>query len=99
MSLFQLVRGLKESSTYQAILREGREEGLEKGRAEGLEKGRAEGLAEAAKILIRLGTKRFGPPEPSVAARIEAFTDAEHIRTLSDRLLEAAGWDELLAGE
>jgi predicted transposase YdaD len=89
VSLFQLVRGLKESSTYQAILEEGREEGLEKGRAEGK-------LTEAIKMLIKLGTKRFGPPEPSALDRLQSITDLERIEILSDRLLEVASWDDLL---
>ena len=107
MSLFQLVRGLKESSTYQAILekdarrtREGtRRRAREGTRRRAAKKGRAEGLAEAIKMLIKIGTKRFGPPDPAVLERIEAITDLERIEALSDRLLEVASWDELLAGE
>jgi predicted transposase YdaD len=92
MSLFQLVPGLKESSTYQAILREGREEGLEKGRAEGK-------LTEAIKMLIKFGTRQFGPPDPSALERLQSITDLEQIEALSDRMFEVASWDELLAGE
>jgi predicted transposase YdaD len=47
--LFQGVSSMKESSTYQKILREGREEGQKKGREEGREEGRAEGLEEGLK--------------------------------------------------
>ena len=84
VSLFQLVRGLKESSTYQAILEEGREEGK---------------LTEAIKMLIKFGTKRFGPASPSTLEQIQSITNLERIEILSDRLLEVASWDELLVGD
>jgi predicted transposase YdaD len=53
--LLQGVSGMKESTTYQAILREGREQGL----AEGRGMGRVE---EARAILLRLG--RHGSSDP-----------------------------------
>jgi hypothetical protein len=45
-ALFAGVQKMRESSTYQAILREGREEGLREGRKEGREEGRVEGREE-----------------------------------------------------
>src|SRR5271157_4029118 len=51
--LLEGVQSMKESVTYQKILREGRAEGRVEGRAEG----RAE---EARRILRRQGTRRFG---------------------------------------
>jgi predicted transposase YdaD len=92
--LFQGIRAMKESSSYQAILEEGRVEG----RVEGLVEGRVEGLVEGEiKLLKRLGTRRFGSPDPSILARIESITDLERIEFLSERLLEVASWEELLA--
>lgn len=87
------IHGIEESSTYQAILAQGRE----KGRAEGQAEGKAEGKAEEAKhLLMRLGHKRFGPPTPQVIATIEALSDVERIERMVDRSLEASSWDEVL---
>lgn len=84
--LFQGVRTMEESTTYQAI--------IAKGRAEG----RAEGQAvEARKILLRQGGKRFGPPDARTREAIEAITDIDRLEQLTERLLDVSSWDELLA--
>ena len=67
-----LERAMKDSSIYQVILQEGREERCKQGsvRAFTLEEG----------LLIRFGTARFGPPDPSAAIRIlEATFDRTRI--------------------
>lgn len=76
-ALFQGVRGMKESTTYQYILSEGRAE-------------------EAKKILLRLGQKRFGPPGEATKATLEAIEDLERLERMSDRILDAASWQEVL---
>jgi len=81
---------LKDSTTYQAILDEGREEG----RAAGREEGR---LREARRFLIRMATRKLGPPDTAAAATIEAIADVERIEQLGDRLLTVQSWNELLA--
>jgi predicted transposase YdaD len=86
--LFQGIRAMKESSSYQAILEEGFVQGEMKGE-----------LREATKLLKKLGTRRFGVPDPSVVVAIEAITDLERIELLLERLLEASSWEELLAQE
>ena len=63
------------------------------GRAEGEARGRVE---EARKILIRHGTKKFGPPDEQVKARIAALADLDRLHDLVDRVLDVASWDELL---
>jgi predicted transposase YdaD len=83
--LLQGVRAMKESSTYQAILAEGRAEGEAMGRAE-----------EARKVLLLLGGKQFGPPDPQVRAVITA-ANLERLERLTERLLDVSSWDELLA--
>jgi predicted transposase YdaD len=84
--LLEGVQNMKESVTYQKILREGRAEG------------RAEGCAEGAKrILKRLGSKRLGKPEPRIEAEIDAIVDLEKLEQLCDRVLEVTDWEELLA--
>lgn len=71
---------MKESSTYQALLEEGRVEG------------RAE---EARAILLRFGTKRFGEPTTQTHQFIAALISKERIEQLIDRALEVESWDGL----
>jgi predicted transposase YdaD len=86
--LFQGIRAMKESSSYQAILEEGFVQGEMKGE-----------MREATKLLRKLGTRRFGAPDPSVVVAIEAIADLERIEFLLERLLEVSSWEELLAPE
>jgi predicted transposase YdaD len=89
--LLQGVRAMKESATYQAIIQEGREVGREEGREEGR-------VEEARAILLRQGTKRFGPPAPQAQAALEAITAIDRLELMSERLLDVESWAELLAG-
>jgi len=86
-ALLQRVRNMKESTTYQAILREGRAEGKAEGKAD-----------EAKRILLLQGRKKFGPPKAAVKAKIEAITDLDRLEQLSERLLDAESWAELIVG-
>ncbi len=100
--LLEGVQSMKESVTYQKILREGRDEGRVEGRVEGLAEGRAEGLAkgrveEARRILRRLGGERFGMPDAHIEAALDAIADLERLEQLSDRVLKVKTWEELLA--
>ncbi len=72
---------MKESVTYQAIL----EEGEAKGR-----------IAEAKRLLLLLGQGRFGSPDARARLAVEKITDVEQLEALSERLLTAASWAELL---
>jgi hypothetical protein len=85
--LLEGVRAMEESVTYQAIVAKGRAKGIVEGRAE-----------EARRLLLRLGRKRLGPPPPAARATIEAMDDLTRLEGLTDRLLDVATWDELLAG-
>jgi predicted transposase YdaD len=92
----ELLRGvvsMEESTTYQAILSKGREEGLRRGREEGVAQG---ALAEARRILLLQGENHFGPPDAKTRAALEAIQDVERLEALSVRLLTAAGWQDLL---
>jgi predicted transposase YdaD len=87
--LFQGVRAMKESSTYQAI--------LDEGRAEGRAKGQTEGQTEALqKVLLRQGRQRFGPPTEAQQAGLIATREVERLERLTDRLLVVSNWQELL---
>jgi predicted transposase YdaD len=79
--LLQGVQSMKESTTYQKILREGR----------------AEGRAEEAKsILKRQGSKRFGTPSPRFEAAIDTIADLERLEQLTERILDVTSWEELI---
>jgi predicted transposase YdaD len=92
--LLQGVRGMRDSVTYQAILEEGKAEGIAQGKAEGEAKGMT---VEAKRILLRMGQKRFGPPGEAIVAAIGGITDREQAEALTERLLDVSSWDELLA--
>lgn len=83
--LMQGVIQMKESSFYQMILDEGREEGSIKGEAN-----------EARKVILRIGRKRFGEPNAATSSQIEDIESLEKLEMLIDRLLEVESWGELL---
>jgi hypothetical protein len=72
---------MKESSTYQAILEEGRTEGA---------------VAEAKKVLRLQGDKAFGAPDARTAAVLERLNDLTRLEDLLKRVLTAHNWQELL---
>jgi predicted transposase YdaD len=71
--LFREVRGMKESSTYQAIAAEG-----------------------ARRVLLRLGTKRFGPPDETATAALNTIAEVERLAELGERVDRVNSWQELL---
>ncbi len=81
--LLEGIQTMRESSTYQAILREGRQEG----RVDGEQK-----------LLLRMGTKRFGKPNAATVAAIEAVRDIDRLENLGERILDPGirDWDGLL---
>lgn len=84
------IRGIEESSTYQQIL----QQGWRKGEAEGKIEGKIEGVRDT---LIRLGTRRFGPPSKAVRTKLKSLDDPRRLIELSDRLLDVATWEELFS--
>lgn len=84
--LLQGVRGMKESTTYQAVLAEGRAEGRVEGRVEG-----------ARRVLLIQARKRFGPPDARTQATIDALSDPQQIDRMAERLMDVTSWTELLA--
>lgn len=73
---------MQESSTYMAILEEG------------IEKGKAEMLMET---ILRLGTKRLGKPTPEIEKRLQRIRSRKRLEELTDKILDAKSWDELMA--
>lgn len=74
------VRQMRDSTTYQAILEEGRMEG------------RAE---EARRILQAIGTRRFGKPSAAVVRKLRS-SDVEVLERMIERVANAAAWDDVL---
>ena len=95
MQLVDGVYNMRESAIYQAILREGREEGLMEGRNEGLIQGR---VGEAQRLLLRQGAIRFGSPDEATRAAVEAIGDLDRLERMSDRILDMSihDWNDLL---
>ena len=71
---------LRESVTYQAILREGAKEGS---------------ANEARKILLAQGRKRLGPPNSVIEATLNNTNEIEQLENLIDKLYEVDSWEEL----
>jgi predicted transposase YdaD len=86
--LFQGVVCMKESSTYQAILKEGREEGRTEGKVQGA-------LAEARKVLRLQGDAAFGAPDARTIALIEGLSELDKLEELLKRVRTATSWQEL----
>lgn len=75
---FTRARGMKESVTYQGILRDGREEGMKIG----LEKGREEGTLIARRNdVLRILKARFGSVPGELEAKVNASLDAAALET------------------
>lgn len=83
-SLLRGVLNMKESTTYQAILEEGKAEGVTKGKAE-----------EARKMLLLMGREQFGEPSARIVALLDAVTDLGQLEALGLRLLHVKTWEEL----
>jgi hypothetical protein len=81
--LFSGVRAMRESSTYQAILDEGRDEGR---------------VEEARSLIFRLGTRQFGEPGESVRTRLAAISDLAVLEELLEKLIQVRSWRKLLQG-
>jgi hypothetical protein len=58
-----------------------------------LEEGR---VLQAKDDILRLGTKKFGPPSDPITARGEVLSDIDHLERIRDRMLEACTWEALL---
>jgi hypothetical protein len=72
---------MKESTTYQAILREGQKEGA---------------LSELKRVLLLQGERRFGPPDPRSKVALEKIDDVGRLEEMSVRLLSVRGCQDLL---
>lgn len=56
-------------------------------------------ITEARTIILRLGQKRFGPPDETTTAAVRVVNDLERLERMSERLLDVTSWQDLLATE
>jgi predicted transposase YdaD len=82
----KLVKAMKESTTYQAIL----DEGAAKGEAKGELKGER-------RMLLHLASKKFGPPNKKTAWALESIDSHERLVLLAERVSFVSSWSELMA--
>ncbi len=81
VQLFRRGSAMKESTTYQATLEEGRVEGQ---------------IIKARQTLRLLGDMRFGAPSKPISDKLAAIASEQALDTLMRRILLAASWEELL---
>jgi hypothetical protein len=82
--LFRGVVSMKESSTYQAIVEEGRVEGIARG-----------AIAELKKMLRVIGEQAFGAPDAATLTAIEKLNNLERLEDLVKGVRIANGWADL----
>jgi predicted transposase YdaD len=80
-ALFAGVAGMRESEGYQLILDEGRDEGL---------------ILGVQRTILHQGRTKFGEPDDATRTALARVTDIDRLDRLSERLLHASTWDELL---
>jgi hypothetical protein len=79
--IFQGVRTMHESSAFTLYEEKGRQEGR---------------LQESHRLLLRLGTKQFGRPDPATEAALRAIGDLDRLERLADAVLTVHSWQDFL---
>jgi hypothetical protein len=72
---------LQDSSTYQAIIAEGEARSETRWR-----------IAQARRVIITLGTDKFGAPSRSIVNQLERVDDLDRLERLIRRVLTAESW-------
>jgi hypothetical protein len=82
--LLEGVQNMRESTTYQATLREGREEGR---------------VDEAQRLLLLQGEIHFGSPAEATREAVETIRDLNRLERMSRRVVDMSvhNWDDLLS--
>ena len=50
------------------------------------------------RVIVRLGTSLFGPPDATMLGRLEAIESPEVLEELGVRVSKATSWEEALSG-
>jgi hypothetical protein len=53
-------------------------------------------LNEIRRIVLDLGTERFGPPDEEIRSRLKHLHDVQAVEALPRRTLSVSDWQELL---
>ncbi len=72
---------IRQSSTYQAILDEGRLEAT---------------IEHLRTVILHLGQRRFGAPSEKIYGKIMATYNPERLMRMAKSLLDVKSWQELL---
>ncbi len=78
-----------ESPEVRAMAKTFFDDGVEKG----IETGERKALQET---ILRQGTRKFGPPSGDAQSHIHSLSELGQLQDLSDRMIDAKSWDELL---
>lgn len=81
-----LLEALPMTNAFEQLLEETISHGLIQGLEQGLEQGL---LAAKREDLLKVLSRRFGPLDPAVTARIEAIGNPDRLSTLFDAALDA----------
>lgn len=87
---------MRESVTYQAILREGKQEGMREGMREGLREGLQEAVKALRSTLIELGQRKFGDPSPEILDQLGLIDETAWLESRLKRILDVESWADLL---
>jgi hypothetical protein len=55
------------------------------------------GVREAQRIILRLGKRRFGNPDEATIKELSSIKDLDRLERLTDEILGASNWNELIA--
>lgn len=85
-----LLEALRMTNAFEQLLEETISQGLEQGLQQGRERGLEQGLAAAKREdVLKVLSRRFGPPGPEFISRIEVIADPARLSTLFDAALDA----------
>ena len=97
-TLTQGVQKMRESSTYQMIVREGMQEGRREGMREGMREGLSVGMLDGERrSLILQGTRKFGALSDAHREKIESAPSREQLEVWLLSVLDASDWNGVFA--
>lgn len=97
-----VLRAMSQNTTdrdlYEARLKYQRDQScyIATAREQGLEQGELRGRVAMHDMILRIGTKRLGPPPGDVAAALQSIVSLEQLQRLGDHILDCANWNALL---
>jgi len=62
----------------------------------GNDKGDHDEVLMVKAIILKLGSQRFGPPNPEIREKLEQLMELSHLKDLCVRLFTVQSWSDLL---